>query len=188
MHIIYPDALRTENIYEEHHREEIHNLSDRGGHEGEFRLQKCLKHGHDGRVHESEEREYSGDEDTNESWEGIIPRQEEPDSERDDDNRESHHGPQRENGSSNHFYLFFIVLVFANLTDTDSVKSQVGYDRKNRQVIIDLGIEPVSCDIEIVREYLDEEYRDKRRWNLSGDLSKCIEVDFFSCQDREMNK
>ena len=163
MHIIYPDALRTEDIYEEHHRDEIHRLSDRCGHEGEFRFQKCLEHGHDGRVHEPEEREYSGDEDTDERWNGIISRQEESYDERDDYNCESHHGPQRQDGSGDHFHLFFIVLVLADLTDTDGIEPEVGYDREYGEIVVYLGIEPISCHIEIVREYLYEEYRNERR-------------------------
>jgi hypothetical protein len=43
-----PNTLRKEDIDDEHHRDEIHYLSDSRRDEGEFCLQKCLQHRHYG--------------------------------------------------------------------------------------------------------------------------------------------
>jgi len=77
-----------------------------------------------------------------------------------------------------------IVLVCGNFSDCYSIESEISNNRENRKVVINLGIESVSCDIEIIREYFYEENRNKRSRYFSSDLSNSIGIDFFGCQEK----
>lgn len=63
-----------------------------------------------------------------------------------------------------------IVLVFANLPNCYGIETKIRDDREYREIVVHLGIESVSCDIEIVGEYLDEKYGDECGRDLSSDL------------------
>jgi len=74
--------------------------------------------------------------------------------------------------------------VCGDFSDCDSIEPEVSDDRENGKIVIDLGIESVSCDIEIVCKYLDEKNRNKCSRYFSSDLSNSIGVDFFGCQEK----
>lgn len=77
-----------------------------------------------------------------------------------------------------------IVFVRGNLSDSDGIESEISNDREDGKVVINFGIESVSRDIEVVGEYLYEEYRDECSRHLSGDLRESIGIDFFGGQEK----
>lgn len=77
-----------------------------------------------------------------------------------------------------------VVLVCRNLSDGDGIEPEVGDNGEYREVVIDLGIEPISRNIEVVCEDLYEEYRDECSRHFSGDLCEGIGIDFFGGQEK----
>ncbi len=61
---------------------------------------------------------------------------------------------------------------------SDRIESEIRNNSKYRYVVIDLGIESISCDIQISSEYLNEEYGDHRSDDFTCDLCNGIGVDF----------
>jgi hypothetical protein len=59
------------------------------------------------------------------------------------------------------------------------VESEIGDDGEYREIVVDLGVEAISSDIEISSEHLDEQYRDQSSDDLACDLGDGIGVDFF---------
>jgi len=177
--ISWHKSFREQNKNDEQHREEIHNLPRGHGDERKLGLEMGLEQGHNRTVHESEEGKYSRDEYPRHRHRRIVPWQKEPDSKRNEDNNSSEKCSQCEYISDDTLYFFMIVFVCANLPNGNRIETEVGDDREDGEIIIYLRVESISCDIQIVREDFDEEYRDERRRHLSGDLCERVGVDFF---------
>ena len=74
------------------------------------------------------------------------------------------------------------------LTDRDRIESEIGDDREDREIVIYLRVETVSCDIEIVREELDHGDRYDRCEDLPTDLSKSVGIYFPSGHERSIGR
>ena len=74
------------------------------------------------------------------------------------------------------------------LTDSDRIETKIGDDREDREVVVYLRVESVSCDIEIVREELDHGDRYDRCEDLSTDLSKSVGIYFPSGHEGSIEK
>ncbi len=162
-----------------HHDPKCDEFPKRGRDESELCLEYCLEIAHDRTIDESEERKYSDDHDTVEwlssivSWEEIGNRE----SKYDDD--QSWDSPEWEDVSGDFFSHFFIILCW-DLSHGDGIESEISNHSKYREVVIELRVEAISCDIEEIGDELDHHDRDKGGEEFCSDLGKCIGVDFLS--------
>jgi hypothetical protein len=58
------------------------------------------------------------------------------------------------------------------------IESEIGNDGEYREVVVDLGIESISCDIEVSCDHLDHSYRDECCDDLGSYLGERIDIDF----------
>lgn len=71
------------------------------------------------------------------------------------------------------------MLILGQLSNRDGIESEVSDYGEYREIVVYLRVEPISRDIEISSEDLDEEYRDQRGRDFAADLSQRVGVYFF---------
>lgn len=174
-------GLRQSERYDGEYGKEVRYFSERRRNERKLGFKICLKKRKDGRIHQSEERENSGDENADECGKRVVPWEKKCESQGYYDDGQTHRRAYRQNGSGNLSHLLGVVFILGYFAYRNRVQSEVGYYRENREVIVNFRIESVSGEIEVVRQNLHEENRDERGRNLSSDLGDGIEVDFLGC-------
>lgn len=109
---------------------------------------------------------------------GVISREKWSNGEREKYDKKTRDRPKREDISTDFCNHLRVVCILGEFSYRDRVESEIGDHREYREVIVDLGIESISSDIEIAREELDEEYGYQSGDDLPSDLCESIGVYF----------
>lgn len=71
-----------------------------------------------------------------------------------------------------------VIFVFADFPNRNGIESEIRYDGEDGQVVVDLGVESISSDIQVAREDFDEKYGKERGCHFPGDLREGVGIDF----------
>lgn len=69
--------------------------------------------------------------------------------------------------------------MFSELSDSDGIESEISDNREDGEIVVYLGVESVSSNIEVSRQYLDHPDGNDGGGNFSSDLCERVSVDFF---------
>lgn len=138
-----------------------------------------LQQAHDRTIHESEQSKKSSNCHTNECKRTIISWKEKRYRSGKKNNHDSHKRTETQYIRCYFFNPFSIIDVLRDFSHSDRIETEISDDSKEREIVIDFTIEPISRHIEIARENLDHEDRDKCCHDFRRDLSERIR-EYFS--------
>ena len=147
-------------------------------------MQSRLQIAHQRTIDEPSECKKRHDNDPYECHRRVVSREPWSYGERESDYENARNSTEREDIATDFRNHIRIILISGELSYRDRVESEVSDDGEYREIVVDLGVESISCDIEISGEYLDEQYRDQSGDDLTGDLGERIGVDFFGRHSR----
>jgi hypothetical protein len=143
-------------------------------------MESCLEIAHERAIDQSSEskKRYNTDPDECHGW--VVSSEERGNREGESDDEYPWEGTQWEDIATDPSHHPRIILMLRQFPYRDRIESEIGDDGEYREIVVDLGVESISCDIEISCEDLDEIDRDQGSEDLGSDLSECVGVDFAS--------
>ena len=170
---------------EEEYHPKCEELSRGICYEGELGSESWLEIAHEWAIYESGKSEESSDSDTESRSRAIVSAQ----SQRyekwecdDDDTRECAEGEDIARYLLDHGIIVFMSW---ELSHGDGIESEIGDDSEDREVVIYLRVEPISSDIEIVREDFYHHDGDKRGEDFPPYLCERVGIYLSSRHMRE---